>query len=524
MRSAFIGLLLGAAAVLGTPAHATWYEASSDHFIIDADSSETRIRDFARKLERFDAELRALYGVQDDPSRRSNRIRLFATDTGTILRMCNPGCPSGTRGFYHPLAGGSVIFTSTLTASGGDSVYDLDAQEVLLHEYSHHFMFSNFTGAYPMWFTEGFAEFNANVRFNPDGSVLMGRPANYRAYGLFSHNTLSIRELLDPPARDLKDGMALDMIYGRGWLLVHYLMTNKERRGQLDTYLAEMNRGKSSIDAATTAFGDLRKLDGALSAYLAANRFTELRMPPPDKEPAVDVKPLSQGAGAMMQVHMRSTNGVNEQQAKTLLPEAEKRAAPYPNDPRVQIELAEAEYDAGNDEAADAAADRALAADPKERTAMLYKGMVAVRRATKSHSTDAKVWSAARGWYARANRADPEAALPLLLYYESYMAQDVRAPDLAVQGLQKAESLAPEDPRVHFLLAGRMLADGDSATARRLLAPIAYSAHGVSGAEAARTIIDLIDGGKITEARAAMAKGKPDNDGGDSGGKGQPKS
>jgi hypothetical protein len=69
-----------------------------------------------------------------------------------------------------------------------------------------------------------------------------------------------------------------------------------------------------------------------------------------------------------------------------------------------------------------------------------------------------------------------------------------------------------------------MLADGDSATARRLLAPIAYSAHGVSGAEAARTFIDLIDGGKITEARAAMAKGKPDNDGGDSGGKGQPKS
>ncbi|WP_019831990.1 hypothetical protein [Sphingomonas sp. PR090111-T3T-6A] len=525
MRKSFMGMLLGAAAALGTPAHAAWYEASTDHFIIDANSSEVRIRDFARKLELFDAQLRALYGVQDDPSRRSNRIRLFAADTATIVRMCGSSCSSETRGFYKPRAGGSVIFTSTLTTVSNQDSYDLDAQEVLLHEYSHHFMFSNFPAAYPMWFTEGFAEFNANVRFYPDGSMLMGRPANYRAYGLFSHNPIPIRELLDPPPRDLRDSATVDGIYGRGWLLVHYLMTNKDRRGQLEAYLAELGKGKSSIDAATIAFGDLRKLDKALNDYLSNNHFVEIRMPPPVKEPVIDVKPLSPGAAAMMPVHMRSTNGISPQEATALLPDAEKRAAPYPNDPRVQVELAEAEYDAGNDDAADAAADRALAADPNERTAMLYKGRVTIRRALKGNVTDAKAWSEARGWYARANHADPEAALPLMLYYESYLAQKVRAPDLAVQGLRKAVSLAPEDPRLHFLLAGRMLADGDVATARKLLAPIAYSAHNLPGAGAARTVIDLIDSGKIGEAKAAMANDKPaESDAGDKNGKDQPKS
>lgn len=525
MRKPFMGILLGAAAALGAPAHAAWYEASTDHFIIDANSSPARIHDFAVKLERFDAEMRTLYGVQDDPSRRSNRIHIYATDVGTIQSLCN--CGSSVRGFYTPQAGGSAIFTLSLSSPGSNDSQDLTAQDALLHEYSHHFMFANFTAAYPMWYMEGFAEFNANVKFEDDGSVLVGRPADYRAYGLFSHTTLSIRELLDPPPRILHDPAMLDMIYGRGWLLVHYLMMNKDRRGQLDTYLAEMNKGKSSIDAATLAFGDLHKLDGELSAYLAENRFAEMRVPPPATTPTVDVQPLSPGAAAMIFVHMRSTRGVDEKQAKALLPEAEKRAAPYPGDPRVQVELAEAEFDAGNDDAADAAADRALAADPHQQRAMLYKGRVAVRRAVKAHATDAQTWSAARSWYVKANRADTEAALPLILYYESYLAQDVRAPDLAVQGLQKAEALAPEDSGVHFLLAGRMLDDGKTQAARALLAPIAYSPHGMRGAGAARTLIDLIDSGKIADARTKLANGRPTDDdkaAGNKSGKDQPKS
>ncbi len=504
MRSVICGFLLGAAA-LASPARATWYEASSEHFIIDADTSAPRIHDFAVKLERFDAELRTLYGIKDDPSRSSNRIQLFATDTGMIQSLCGAKCPSSIRGFYNPHAGGSVIVTMPLTSSNINSDSDLTAQQALLHEYSHHFMFSNFAGAYPMWFTEGFAEFNANVRFEEDGSVLVGRPASYRAFGLFSSYTLSIRDLLDPPKRGLHDPATLDMIYGRGWLLVHYLMMNNERRGQLDKYLGEVNKGKPSIEAATIAFGDLHKLDEALKAYLAANRFVEVKVPPPEKAPRVDVKPLSPGAAAMMTVHMRSSSGVNDQQARAVLPEAEKRAAPYPDDPRVQIELAEAEFDAGNDDAADAAADRALTVDPAERTAMLYKGRVAIRRAMQSQATDAKVWAAARSWYVRANRADPEAALPLLLYYESYLAQNLRAPDLAVKGLEKAETLAPEDSRIRWLLAARLLSDGDTAHARALLAPVAFSPHGVRGAEAARAVIDLIDGGKLAEAKAKLA-------------------
>lgn len=493
-----IGFLLWAL-TLAAPSQAAWFEASSAHFIIDADSSEARIRDFATRLERFDEVLRTVYGVQDDPSRHSNRIHLFATSVSTIEKACGDTC----RGFYVPRAGGSVIYTAALS-SASDSEFDLTAQEVLLHEYSHHFMFSNFPHAYPMWFTEGFAEYNANVRFDPDGTVEIGRPPNYRAYGLFSHQDLPVRELLNPSMRDLHDDTTLDVIYGRAWLLVHYLLMDKQRHKQLDVYLDNLNQGKSSLDAAHIAFGDLNKLNRALDDYLRNNRFVELRVHLSDQPITVKVESLSRGAAAMMPVHMRSTRGVTLEEAKQLLPQATKLAAPYPNDPRVQVELAEAEFDAGQIDDADAAADRALVAEPDNVEAMLYKGRVAIRRATTAHIKDEAIWTAARRWFARANHADTEAARPLLLYYVSYMDQGVRPPDLALQGLQKAASLAPEDPGVRWLLASRLLADGDTAGARALLIPSAFSPHGDQASNAARTVIELIDAGKIADAKAQM--------------------
>jgi len=501
LRKLAIGAAI-AASVVTSAARADWYEATTDHFIINANTSEARIRDFATRLERFDAALKTFYGVEEDPGRRSNRVRLFATSQGAINRLCGSDCPYTVAGFYHPKAGGSVIFTAAL--SGSQNSYDLSSQAVLLHEYSHHFMYSNFPAAYPFWFTEGFAEFNANVKFGDDGAINIGLPADYRAYALFRGTPIPLRQLLAPRPVDLVDPARVDAIYGRSWLFLHYLMMDDGRRKQLNVYLQKVAKGEPSIQAATEAFGDLTKLQSALGRYLDGNRFHQMQIPPPKTPIAIEVKPLSAGASAMMAVHMRSTAGVDTKEAKALLPEAEKVGANYPGDPRVQDWLAEAEFDAHNDTAADAAADRALTADPADRTAMLYKGRVAVRRATIAHSTDPKVWSIARGWYAKANRADPEAALPLLLYYQSYLAQRVRAPDLAVKGLEKAEALAPEDNGVHWLLATRKLQDGDTATARALLVPVAFAPHGAKDDNKARTVIDLIDAGKVAEARAKM--------------------
>ena len=42
-------------AAMVSPAHAKWLRADSNNFIIYGESSERELRDFAEKLERFDA-------------------------------------------------------------------------------------------------------------------------------------------------------------------------------------------------------------------------------------------------------------------------------------------------------------------------------------------------------------------------------------------------------------------------------------------------------------------------------------
>ena len=53
-----LGMALAALAA-ATPAQAEWREATSKHFVIYSEDSEKSVREFATRLERFDAALRA---------------------------------------------------------------------------------------------------------------------------------------------------------------------------------------------------------------------------------------------------------------------------------------------------------------------------------------------------------------------------------------------------------------------------------------------------------------------------------
>jgi tetratricopeptide (TPR) repeat protein len=503
-------LCMAAAAFMcvAAPAHARWFEATTSHFIIDADTSETKIRDFAARLERFDGALRTIYKRADDPSRRSNRVRVYAVSETMISTLCR-GCPRGTAGFYNAHAGGSLIFTSALAGGGNIASAKnmmLDPQEVLFHEYSHHFMYSNYPNVpFPLWFSEGFAEFNGNTVTMPNGDAYVGAAANYRAWGLQLGPTLKVSTLLAPTAKDLSDGARHEVLYGRGWLLMHFLMLNPERKSQANDYLQRIMKGEESLSAGKAAFGDLAALDKALDKY-KDGKLNAPAFVPAATLPRIDIRPLSEGAAAMMPVHLRSSAGVDDKLAARLVPSAEAAGTAYGGDPRVQTQLAEAEFDAKRLDQADSACDRALAVEPQNVTALLYKGRIAARRLADAKSTDAAAWQAVRRIFVRANRADTEAAEPLIQYYVSFRTQGIAPPKLAVDGLRKAAYVAGEDKAVRWLLARQSLIDGDMEDARLQLLPIAYSPHDEGEAEHARKALALMDAGKVDEAKAMFER------------------
>ena len=60
-----VGLVASTAAALAfaAPARAEWLEARSKHFVVYGDLAEAELRDKTQKLERYDAALRAQFGL-----------------------------------------------------------------------------------------------------------------------------------------------------------------------------------------------------------------------------------------------------------------------------------------------------------------------------------------------------------------------------------------------------------------------------------------------------------------------------
>ncbi|MGH6614638.1 tetratricopeptide repeat protein [Sphingomonas sp.] len=402
---------------------------------------------------------------------------------------------------------GSVAFTPAKTEDNRGSIYrdedPFSPSVILYHEYGHHFMLGNFAAAYPSWFTEGYAEVVSTATFH-NNQVTIGAPANHRAYTLFHGKALPIEELLGS-AQQRMTGEQVDDLYARGWLMTHYLMFNDARAAKFTTYINLLNNGTPSIDAARTAFGDLKELDRDLGRYLSTRLPGKVITLTPEQMPKIDIKPLSEGASAMMAARMQSARGGDKEKALRVFVQGKEVAERYPDDPVVQTWLAEMAYDAGDDPASEAAADRALAKDPKTANAMLYKARVLMRRATKDKAAaDDKAWTTARSWIVKANRADPDSAAALALFYTCFLEQGLAPSESAILGLQKAFDLVPQDEELRFLVARQDINDGNPLLARRTLAPLAYNPHAPRDNPAARLIADLTAGKSGPDALAAF--------------------
>jgi len=490
-----------AAALLCVPAvaHADWYEASSSHFVVYSEQKPETLKTFATNLERFDKAVRVRYGLRDDPVGKANRVTVYVIDdTGDVAKLAGERFVAG---FYRPRAGGSLAIVPRNAGGGGST--DLSPQAILLHEYTHHLMWTNFSdAAFPGWFVEGFAESLATAVFEKEGSVLFGYPPQYRGWGLMAGNALPMEKMLVADTLKLNDEQT-DGLYGRGWLLLHYLTFGKARDGQLAAYIKAINDGKSSKEAAS-AFGDLRKLDRELEAY-KKGRFAAIRIGAAALSIGeVTIRKLGPGEAATMDVRIRSKNGVDAKTAPRVYEAAKKAAAPYPNDPAAQIVFAETAHDVGNYAEAEAAADRALAADPKAIDAWVYKAKARIGAALKAGDKSKESWAAIRKAIVSANRLDPDDPEPLVLYYQSFVLSDQPPSETAKKGLGRALELAPEDSELRLNVATLALRDGRKDDARARLAPLAYQPHNKDMAMLASALITLIDSGKIDDAIKAL--------------------
>jgi cytochrome c-type biogenesis protein CcmH/NrfG len=164
------------------------------------------------------------------------------------------------------------------------------------------------------------------------------------------------------------------------------------------------------------------------------------------------------------------------------------------------VTLAEAAYDAGEYAEAEAAADRALAADPQSVEALIYKGRIKMALASASDKADAATWREVRRWFLAANKIEPDDPEPLMLYYTSFREAGVKPTANAALGLQQALGLAPQDHGLRWMMAFQHLQDKKAEEARQTLAPLAFDPHGGEQAKAAARILDKLASGGVKAA------------------------
>jgi tetratricopeptide (TPR) repeat protein len=497
-RAAAAAALSFMALAIGAPAHAEWLEAKSENFTVIGDMPEKELRKWSERLEQYHGMLAYLLDAK-----RTVPVTVYVLDGLGAVQRAGGGSRS-LAGFYAATAqSANAVVPERLNYDRG--IEDFNPRTILLHEYAHHMLLTNVEMFMPAWAQEGLAEMFSTARFQNDGSLVIGDENDSRAEGMISMSRWSVRRMLDSDFNPPKDRYENGEKYTRGWALAHYLWLSGERPNQYGEFIAELNRTVDPIASGEKVFGDLGKLDRELDRYIKVGKFRLVRFGPDliGTPGEVTVRALTAGEAAMLDYRLTSTLGVTEEQALRVIERARPVAARYPEDVSVQTWLAEMEYDAKNYEASDAAAQRALAVDPKSMFGMVYKGRVLMRRAIDAN--DQVMAKDARAWFLRANRADPNHALPFQLYYDSFGAIGQVPPRDAVDGLLNATMLVPQDSSLRIRAAIELLREGNVGQARSILAPAAFVAEGFGENPPLKLIREME---KTKDPAALLAKAK----------------
>lgn len=483
MKHCVLGLLLAAAPI---PASAAWHKASSKHFVIYADKDAEELRAYATKLERFNAAVREGRGIPDVPPGASSRVTLFILPSLKSLQQLAQS--DHVAGFYIPRIGGPVAFIPAHKRSGR---WDLSSDNIFFHEYTHHLLLQDTDTPMPTWVSEGSAEFFATPRFNDDGSISIGAPPFYRAEELWTVWGLPLAKILNGEDEYLSS-MEYASIYGRGWLLIHYLAFNPARRGQLTKYLEAISAGTPMPQAATKAFGDIKQLDRELGAYFKSKSFTVATIAA-DKLviPPIEITALPPAQAELMDARIKLAVGGEKFFPGPLARKAAAVSDANPTDldvARLAAEVAIADKDTA---AAMRLADRAIALDARSYGARMARAEAMFLRASKD---PAKAdWAAVRAELASANRLDPEAAEPLVLFYRTYAQEKKPATKNALDGLAYAVTLAPQNTKLRMDLVEGLITVKRLPEARTALEPLAYSPHRGKWREALVGLLEGID-------------------------------
>lgn len=498
-------------AIAPQPARADWLRAESERFIVYSDGGERALRDYVQKLELFDRVMQFRTGtaITTEPPRK---IPIYLVGNRRGLTRVHPQSGATTMGTYFPTE--EDIFAVAVRGDGSGGV---SGDDILMHEYAHHFMLGNFPGSYPAWFVEGFAEYYMTADIDVrDGKVVLGKYNQNRAYWIKSESWIPLDVLLTKRPGEIRSGSQQATYYPIAWLLTHWFVSDPARLEQLQDYLRRVAGGEDSVPAMEAATGmNLRDLQAALRRYTRGrlvSRIISGQFPTAQ----IVVKRLSPAADDLLLINQRLKVGVPDEEREALGQEVARLAARHGDDPLALLAAGHAGLHFGDRPAGERALQRLLEIDPDHVEALQF---LAEERLKQSREADDDEQAQAlrvqaRGYLARAYAAGQNDYRTLMLLSELRRTQPgyPNENDLLTMGL--ALDRAPQLAAVRFPYADALVQTGDKEEAVRALKPLANNPHGGSASTYASRLIAAIEAGEdlpaITEDADAPQISEPE--------------
>jgi hypothetical protein len=262
-----------------------WLEIRTENFIVVTDAKEKLAQKLVVDLENFRYFISVILNkplIKGIPP-----LKTLAISSKSNFKVLD--LPENWAGVFQKSMDGNLAIANISGYSMSAKNKDWGNQ-ILMHEYVH-FASQNTidTAFYPMWYSEGMAEYLATFRSEDDGkAVSVGRMdvVGDRIWSLRKQTgtieKIDIEDLIktkdiemnwrrdDKMNRDRRDGeKKVSKFYARALVAYHYLQSSKELSMQSAHYFRLINQGKRINEAFNKAFSTTyQEMDDAIHKYI----------------------------------------------------------------------------------------------------------------------------------------------------------------------------------------------------------------------------------------------------------------
>jgi hypothetical protein len=452
-------------AVQGVKNPSDWKRAESAHFVVYSDTESGQVTRLLNNLERLDYILRIYLRdyLRSPVPEQKLTFYLHNRIDGFNAIAIDP--PHRAVGLYNscPVAvqASGVIFTP---------IPDLKSEQLassplgvtlsyIFEAYARHFIYRYTDIRAPSFFIDGMAQFFAATRFSGTRFVLGRTPAAVGSdldvldggHGAM----LQYSQVLDPAewkasghvwtGKSGAEGAALEF-QAKSWLLVHYMLSNEDRRKRMARYLDLVHDDRPAVAAFEQAFGiKIADLDKAMWRYrLSEARAirTDFAIPAPAP---VGISRLTRAAGDVALASAQLKSCPDRKTGEALLGKLNHLSIKDTNNEFVRLTLSRAQIDWGDPDDAVAPLTALLRAQPRHTEALQLLGLAHLRLAGgQQGAAKAAHLDAARRYLMQARELDPASPEAAYDLFSVELASSARPSRLALSSVIAAWESAPE--------------------------------------------------------------------------------